>query len=103
MAATILAAQIGNENVQNNKWTSKGNIKEKTKLLQIMYSSSLRRSLSRNRSSKSLICVMTQGLSLSSSLSLLDLFDTQMESMNLWVNSFCISAKLSCNTGRGYD
>ena len=41
-----------------------------------------------NRPSKSLICVVTQGLSLSSTLNLIDPFDTQKKSMSLLVNSF---------------
>ena len=54
----------------------------------MIYSSSLRTSLPGNRSSKSLMCVVTQGLSLSSTLNLIDPFDTQKESMSLLVNSF---------------
>ena len=36
---------------------------------------------------------MTHGLFLSSTLSLIDLFDTQKESMNLIVNSFAFSPR----------
>ena len=88
MAAIILTAQIGNENVQITNSTSKEKTKDKTKWLQIIYSSSLRRSLLGNRSSRSVICVMTHGLSLSSILNLIDPFDIQKESMNFLVNGF---------------
>ena len=87
MAAIILAAQIGSENVRSNEKRVK-KIQEKTKRLQLLYSSSQRRSLPGNRSSNSLICVMTHGLSLSSTLNLIDSFDTRKESISLLVKFF---------------
>ena len=88
MDTTILAVQIGNENVQSNNSTSKEKIQEKTKWLWNIYSLSLRRSLPGNISFKSLICIMTQDLSLSSTPNLVDPFDSQKESMNLLIISF---------------
>ena len=64
----FLAVQIGNEYVQSNNSTSREKIQEKTKCLQMIYSSSLRISLLGNRSSKSLICAMMHSLSLFSTL-----------------------------------
>ena len=81
-----LAVEIGNENVQSNNSTSKEKIQEKSKWLQIIYSSSLRRSLRGSRSFKSLICIMTHGLSFI--FYLINPFDTPEESMNLLAISF---------------
>ena len=100
MAAIILAVQIGNENDHINNSTSTEKTQEKTKWQQIIYSSSLRRSLQGNRSTKPLICAMRRGLSLFPTLKLIDPLDTEKKSMKLQVNFFAFSAKTSCNTGR---
>ena len=55
MATIISTVQIANENARSNNSTCKEKIQEKTKRLQIILSSSLRRSLPGNRSPKPLI------------------------------------------------
>ena len=99
----FLTVQIGNEYFQSNNSICKEKIQEKTKWLQMIYSSSLRISLPGNRASKSLKCVMTHGLSLFSTLNLINPFDTQKESLNLLVSRFFAFAPkhLVILTGRG--